>query len=318
MPVWETYSKRQKQIEKAGQPDLLQYDFLPEPFRYQVMHIWRRAIGRFFDPPGHFYLNGSPSSSNRFWYSIYHTTLNEAGLPCIGSSTWPIDRCCGEHLLTADTSGALDIIELSFQVIDRDVRGTPAYGHTLSADITQDPDDAIAELNHRFREHGLGYQYENGIIARVDSQFTHAEIVKPALALLNAAGFEGPLDEFTRAFEHHRHGRNKEAVTEALKAFESTLKSICAVRNWPHSPTATAKELIDVVFSKDLIPPMLQSYFAGFRTAMESGLPTLRNKTSGHGQGLNPVDVPPHFVAYALHLTASNIVFLVQAHNALK
>jgi hypothetical protein len=51
---------------------------------------------------------------------------------------------------------------------------------------------------------------------------------------------------------------------------------------------------------------------------MESGLPTVRNKTSGHGQGPTPIELPAHFVAYSLHLTASNIVFLVEAHKALK
>jgi hypothetical protein len=50
--------------------------------------------------------------------------------------------------------------------------------------------------------------------------------VKPALSLLHDAGFDGPADEFMKGFEHYRHGRNKEAVAEALKAFESTMKAI--------------------------------------------------------------------------------------------
>jgi len=51
---------------------------------------------------------------------------------------------------------------------------------------------------------------------------------------------------------------------------------------------------------------------------MESGLPTLANRTSRHGQGVTPVEIPPHFAAYALHLVASNIVFLVECHKTKK
>jgi hypothetical protein len=69
-------------------------------------------------------------------------------------------------------------------------------------------------------------------------------MVKPALALLNSAGFDGPADEFIRAFDHYRHGRNKEAVAEALKSFESTMKTICAARKWTPPPHATAKPLL--------------------------------------------------------------------------
>ncbi|NJL59598.1 MAG: hypothetical protein HC887_08105 [Desulfobacteraceae bacterium] len=48
------------------------------------------------------------------------------------------------------------------------------------------PDDAIDELNSRFKEHGVGYQYESGELIRVDSQFLHAEAVKPTLNLLGS------------------------------------------------------------------------------------------------------------------------------------
>jgi hypothetical protein len=136
--------------------------------------------------------------------------------------------------------------------------------------------------------------------------------------LLNTKGFEGPAEEFRVAFEHYTHKRYKEAIAEASKAFESTMKAICAARGWTHPPNATAKPLIDVIFSKGLIPTELLSHFTGLRSAMESGLPTLANSTSRHGQGAVTKTVPAHFAAYALHLTASNIVFLVEAHKDLK
>jgi hypothetical protein len=41
-----------------------------------------------------------------------------------------------------------------------------------------------------------------------------------------------------------------------------------------------------------------------------------RNRESGHGQGPEPKSVPNYVAAYALHATAANILFLVEAHRA--
>ncbi len=105
-------------------------------------------------------------------------------------------------------------------------------------------------------------------------------------------------------------------MAEALKAFESTMKAICSARKWAYPPNATAIPLIGLLLSKGLIPPDLEAHFGALRSAMESGLPTISNRTSRHGQGPEPRPIPPHFVAYALHLAASNILFLVEAHKA--
>jgi hypothetical protein len=67
-------------------------------------------------------------------------------------------------MLSADTDGALDIIEISFRVIDRLSRKFHPYQRE-KARITQDADDALEELNQRFREHGIGYQFVEGEIA---------------------------------------------------------------------------------------------------------------------------------------------------------
>jgi hypothetical protein len=150
----------------------------------------------------------------------------------------------------------------------------------------------------------------------MDSQFLHAEVVKPALTLLNAKGFEGPAQEFVDAFDHFRHGQNKDAMDDALKCFESTMKAICTKRNWAYDKTkATAKPLLNILIKNGLIPPMLESHFSTLRTAMESGLPAVSNKSSRHGQGPVPIELPEHFAAHALHLLAANVVFLIEAEK---
>ena len=183
--------------------------------------------------------------------------------------------------------------------------------------IWQPADDAIAELNHRFREHGIGYQYQGGQIIAVNSQYLHSEVVEPAISLLHDANFEGALQEFMAAHEHYRKGNYKEAIVNAGSAFESTMKTICEKRNWAYSRD-TASALIDTVFGNHLIPPEMRSHFTGLRSALESGVPTLRNQAGrgAHGQGSATVNVPDYLAAYCLHLTAASIVFLLDAHNA--
>ena len=188
---------------------------------------------------------------------------------------------------------ALDALELSFRYIDCD--------------------DAIKELNRRFKEHGVGYQFTNGQIVRIDSEFAHTEIVKPALRLLGQKQYAGAQQEFLKAHEHYRKGNAKESLNECLKAFESIMKTICDKRRWNYSKNATSKPLIQVCFDNGLIPSFWQSHYSSLRNLLESSVPTGRNKLSGHGQGTTPEAVPDHLVAYMLNMTASAIVFLAEA-----
>jgi uncharacterized protein DUF7014 len=109
----------------------------------------------------------------------------------------------------------------------------PTPGYSLDElEITQTPDEAIAELNRRFREHSIGYEFVGRQLMRVDALYVHQEMVKPAITLLQDEAFEGASGEFLRAHEHYRHGRNKEAIVEAAKAFESVLKTLCDLSGW--------------------------------------------------------------------------------------
>ena len=173
--------------------------------------------------------------------------------------------------------------------------------------------DAVEELNERFKEHGVGYQFTNGQIVRIDSEFIHAEIVKPALNTLSQQHFAGAQQEFLKAHEHYRKGNSKEALSECLKSFESIMKAICDKRGWSYNNDATAKFLIQACFKNELIPSFWESHYSALRNLLESSVPTGRNKLSGHGQGTTPVSVPNHLVAYMLHMTASAIVFLAEA-----
>lgn len=109
---------------------------------------------------------------------------------------------------------------------------------------------------------------------------------------LQDKSFKGANEEFLKAHEHYRRGRYKECLVDALKAFESTMKTIYSLRGWPTQPTDTAKRLISTCMSNGLFPAYFDSQFSSIRSLLESGVPTVRNKNGGHGQGTAPVAVP--------------------------
>jgi hypothetical protein len=251
------------------------------------------------------------------WDHIHDTLAHEYGVFELAEGRNSQQQCLTFFLTASTVEKCLDFVELGFRWVCI-LAEQYSKSNGMHGEQPEKCEQAIKELNYRLLEHSLGYQFEEKRIIRVDSQFIHAEVVKPALSLLHDAGFTGPSEEFLQAHEHYRAKRYPEAIAGALKAFESTMKGICDLREWDYPEGTTAKGLIAVIFSQELIPSSLESQFSGLRTVLESGLPTVRNKQGGHGQGKDLVPIPSHLAAYALHLAASNIVMLLEAHKALK
>lgn len=312
MKILDLFSKRQAKL-RGEAPDVFVYDRMPQELRVQIVHILRDYLGT--ENEAHSY-GIMVSGAYEF---IVDSLCREYGLFKLPSAKDYGEREYVPELFNfilseKNVERVMDAVELSFRVIDVHSRKWE-YRHRQDAD--EEASAALAELNARFQHHGFGYRFEVGDIIRIDSEIVHAEIVKPALTLLHAARFKGPEAEFHQAYEHYRHGRMKEALTDCLKALESTMKSIAASRKWKHEPGATAKSLIGLMFENQLVPSFWAQHFSALRAMLESGVPTARNRLGGHGQGSTIVDVPPHLVAFALHQTAAAIVFLAKADSEL-
>jgi hypothetical protein len=290
MAIIDLFSKRQKVLRKEV-PDVYVYAHIPLALRVQIAHILRDLFGN----PTDYDTNGCLA----FFGSIEEALSREYGRFNLARTPIALDATPDERVIeflinNPDHEQVLDVVELSFRFLSNVLGSDYVWQSRISR--TQF-DNAIRELNIRFREHGIGYQFESGEIIRVDSQLIHAEVVKPALALLTAKEYAGANAEFLKAFEHYRKGDTKECLNECLKAFESTMKAICTKRKWAFNSKDTAKELIDVCLKNDLIPPLIQSHIGGVRAALESGIPTIRNRLSGHGQGAQVVTVPEHYAS---------------------
>ncbi|HZU70928.1 MAG TPA: hypothetical protein VFA09_26870 [Ktedonobacteraceae bacterium] len=299
--------------------DVYQYDVLPDTFRRQVIHILVDTLGVYRD--GRYSSLSLPSANGR-WETLFSRYTREMGIFHLENDpdANPYEQCL-RYIQAAPTEQTLDFIDCAFQFIDRDLRQDSEYivhvpGRGYQVRLV---DEAIVELNQRFQEHHIGYQFQNGELIKQTDQYLHEEVVLPALTLLTGPQFRGAQDEFLSAHRHYREQRYKEAVADALKAFESTMKSILDDRGWHYERERdTARNLLQILFDHQLIPAMLQSQFTQLRGLLESGLLPVRNRTSGHGQGAEPVALPKYIAEYALHVAAANIVFLVQAYEDFK
>ena len=321
MPVVDIFSKRQKRL-RGEFPDVYQYETIPNELRVQVIHIWSAALGEL---RRNSWGDLNPINTVKAYEDIHKYLCYRYGKFKLSEQQSSVyESICNFFLETKDTENVIDVIEVSFRYIDQHVRGN----RSKFSERKITPDAAIAALNNRFQEHGVGYQYESGQINRIDSQWIHSEVVKPALSMLSDPMYEGANDEFLKAHEHYRKGEYKDCMNNCLKTFESCIKSICDTRSWHYDNTNGLKNLIDIVFDKELIPDFMKSHFTGLRkaldvrkglrSALESGVPPLRNNLSGHGQGREEVTVPEYMAAYALHLTASNILLLAKANEEME
>jgi hypothetical protein len=287
------------------------YDTIPEKLRIQIVHILVECLGSYDE-----YLNEYSSVFNAY-KNIVEQLCREYGVFTLWDSVGRRDyfkELLEFFISVADPERAIDVIELSFKYADLVSRNFKYRGKVNASEVM---DDSIGELNGRFRENGVGYLYEDNEIIRVDSRIVHSEVVRPALSLISGMDYKGAHEEFLSAFEHYRRGKNKEALNDALKSFESTLKIICKKQKWEFSPSDTSSKLIDICLRNELIPSFWQSKMSGLRTLLEGGVPTARNKLGGHGQGSDPINVPEYIVSYVLHMTAAAIVFLVNAERSL-
>ncbi|MGO9997835.1 MAG: STM4504/CBY_0614 family protein [Acetobacteraceae bacterium] len=315
MAVFETYAMRRRREETAGQPDVYTYDELSPFLRKQLGLIFTSCIGPGYRPG--YYPEAAPPNANAEWRKIARVFDREqedfaqSHAPDRTSHDWCI------HYLTSSrhVGGVLSLIEICCGVMES--MGKWPDHELQSRGVREHPADGLLEVNERFRIAGVGYKFEAGEIMRIDSEFVHDQVVKPALQLLQAPEFTEADREFRLAHEHYRSGDLRDCNTAALRSMEALLKAICQARGWEHDPGATVDKLIGIMVTNGLFPDYLGGYFNNLIGAMKAGLPKIRDRDGGHGAAPDQPAVPEHVAGFALHLAASNIVMLAQAHRSL-
>ncbi|MPL56867.1 hypothetical protein SDC9_02358 [bioreactor metagenome] len=294
------FSKRQKKL-RGEVPEVYTYDDLNDNLRTQIIYAFNDAFDK-----------NNGKKVRDVYEEIRKILLREYGLLFLANNQYddPEDDFLKFYFKEDDFEKVIDAIELICKFIDYKIKKNPwDYSQRFN------PDQALIEINERFKEHGIGYSYENGEIIRIDSTFVHSEITKPTIALLWNEKFSGANEEYMKAHDHYLHGRNKECLNDCLKSFESVLKTICKEKKWQFNQSDTSKKLIKICFENELVPSFTQNQFTSLQNLLESGIPTIRNKLGGHGQGTEKITVDDIMTRYALNLTGSNIIFLINQSN---
>ncbi len=305
--IFELFTQRNS---KKQELDVYEYENLSPEFRNQVHYI----LSDFFN----LYKDSYNINTYKIWEDINKIFLRQKGLKRITT----IERFYSEErdaelfFYQAPYDQILDYIDLAFQMIDSTLRKISFHGYStpMNNEIEM-ADKTIEELNFRFRQHGLGYEFTNGQLVKKSNELIHQEIVKPALQLLHNKKFRGAEDEFLKAFEDYKNGNNKDALMNAQRAFESTLKCICKEKKIKYKDEDTSRPLIKHLIDGGIIPTYQDNYMNNLEQVLSSGLPTVRNKEAGHGQGDEIRKVDNTLVEYAINMAATNIVYLVSLVN---
>jgi hypothetical protein len=176
MPIFDLFSKR-KAAQSGEVNDVYQYETAPEKLRVQVVHIFNEAIGNQED----FYDSYGSKKTKRAYEMLVEVLRKEYGVFRLGgrSSTHRDDERKEflDYLLQCSTDHFLDLVELGGRIIEKVCANW--YDHEELCK------GAIKELNVRFREASFGYQFEEGTVIKVDTEFAHQQVTKPALQILN-------------------------------------------------------------------------------------------------------------------------------------
>ena len=165
-----------------------------------------------------------------------------------------------EFLRKCDAKEAVDVVEYFLSEIKSSPLPQPPLPPRPNLPYPPRPfsfEDNLRHINEIFREHGVGYEFieesgEEVMAVRIDSKYLHAEVIKKAMKLLYDLNFKGPLDEFDDAIEALDNQDTDKAITDALKAFESTMKAILQELAHSFDPTWTATKLIEASINADV------------------------------------------------------------------
>ena len=168
--MYKLFSQRKRE-EENGVSDVYIYNKFSKEFRNQYFHIIKYVFNSNSDDSYYTY-NGSIN----LWEIACENFAREKGLKyllddygyCNNRLAYEkyVDECSDEDFL--------DLMDYTFTAI---ISNKDTAGIVGRAKI----DDAIEELNYRFKQHSLGYEFINGNLIEKTNEQIHREIIKPAL-----------------------------------------------------------------------------------------------------------------------------------------
>ena len=289
-------------IRNKKKKDDLVYDSISEKLKIQIIKIWDKFFNQF-----------SEEDREEVWLFINNKISEEHGLESLLKDDIrryrEYYRCESYFKKITSIEEGFDVIEVVFNTIVKLEKKLDRRRLKFTSE------NLIEQLNKRFKDDDFGYEFNQKRIVKVDNQVLHGQIINKTIDLTGNPLFENANEEFLLALGHLKKRRNKEALNESLKSFESTMKIIIKAMQWDYEEKDTASKLIAKCFKNELIPNYLQGHFSGLRATLEAGIPTMRNRNSGHGQGPVQIIVPDSLGTYAVYTTGACINYLIDLFN---
>jgi HEPN domain-containing protein len=221
-------------------------------------------------------------------------------------------------------SALLDFIEICINNFKSNIkesvwRNPYSFNNELLIDPALELQKFEEGINDVFQHNILGFEILNHEIATKESDFLHQEAVVKPLTLLVNEGFEGALREFELAISSYTKKDYETTVLEACKAYESTMKSLLNKLGYTENyQTATASRLLSYLKELKLFEPFMDNMFSSINNILGSSVVTIRNKISGHGDGIDVNEVTRSYASFALNNAGACIVFLIDRYYEAK
>lgn len=230
-----------------------------------------------------------------------------------------------EFLFNCSDDEFLSSLEILFKLKYKNITKMKGYAHFNLADRLV---SLFKVINDVFEIDKVGYkiimvdiQGLPFMVVPIDSQYLHSEAIQKPLTLMHNADFKGALDEFEKALDDYRNKKYGDAIHKAVKAYESTLKTILTLKSIPFDPKRDKiPDLVEKIRNNsNIIISSLNSAFDSFWSVLKNGPPTLRNMPgSGHGQGNQVTNFEKSYADYVLRFTGVYIAFLIERYNETK
>lgn len=255
-------------------------------------------------------------TDDAFFGAVHDRLARELGLPYLVRGHMSYARRIGTYLgqpydLWNDEHGDIDyflksrlsMLELLFRQLDerlaeRDAKAVPPKRSSLFGGAGSQPllaagapsadrmrfNEALAELNTRLRESGIGLVYHNGFLHFASDRMSVDRVQTPFWEVLAAPQWRVADREMKEAIEHLDRA-DDDAAVHALCALESVMKILCEERGW-----STGKEKGAVNFIENLQSDRSGRFISPWEAdALRALFREIRNPRS-HGGGTSSPD----------------------------
>ncbi len=286
--------------EKQGRKES---EELSEKTRNKIMHSIAESRHEYLNPFAHGFLGETRrfDELEQFEYEI--RKQNGYGTQLPHTKRGLKEEALGEYLINCTTDEFLQAIEIyaAMKIENIETRSFPI----------EPIKKFIEDFNKIMSIDSCRYRLEINKVILVDSKLQYEELIKPVLEFLSDPKYENANNEFRRALEHQRKGRDSDneverdsAIREANNAFESVMKVGVGKDN------LTAEQLITECKKRGDIPPQYENVGVHI-TRIFQVLPNIRSQISNaHGKGNKKSQSSDREVGFAINLAATFIIYI--------